>query len=88
MPENISAEKSKDKVSIKKCFVNCLDHLVALIDNGGRRSWVERRKNSSLSHSSEKRSGKDRRNNIDRRKVQNQRWVYGSERRAISKNEK
>lgn len=88
MPENISAEKSKDKVSIKKYFVNCLDHLVALIDNGGRRSWVERRQNSSLSHSSEKRFQADRRKNIDRRKVQNKRLVNGSERRAINKNEK
>ena len=87
MAEDISAKNFKDKNSVKKYIVDCLDHLVALLDNGGRRSWVERRQNSSLNQLSEKRSLSDRRKKIDRRKSQNQRRVNGSERRVIHKND-
>ena len=87
MSEGISAIKSKDKKIVKKYVVNCLDFLVALIDNGGRRWWVERRQNSSSNDLSEKRSKSDRRKSIDRRKSQNQKRVNGSERRAILKND-
>ena len=38
--EDISAKNLKDKNIVKKYIVGCLDHLVALIDNGGRRSWL------------------------------------------------
>ena len=87
MSVDISTKNFKDKNIVKKYIVGCLDHLVALLDNGGRRSWVERRQNSSLNQLSEKRSIGDRRINIDRRKLQNQKRVNGSERRAIHKND-
>ncbi len=87
MSDDISTKNLKDKNIVKKYIVDCLDHLVALIDNGGRRSWVERRENSSLNHLSEKRSISDRRKNIDRRKSQNQKRVNGTERRALHKND-
>jgi hypothetical protein len=87
MSEEFSAKNLKDKNIVKKYIVDCLDHLVALIDNGGRRSWVERRQNSSLNHLSEKRFISDRRKSIDRRKSQNQKRINGSERRAIHKND-
>ncbi len=38
-----------------------------VIDNGGRRSGIERRRFSYAIHVPELRSGKDRRNGIDRR---------------------
>ena len=85
MAEDISAKKLKDKKIVEKYVGNCLDHLVTLIDNGGRRSWVERRQNSSSSHLSEKRSISDRRISIDRRRSQNYIRINGSERRAILK---
>jgi hypothetical protein len=84
---DISTKNLKDKNIVKKYIVGCLDHLVALLDNGGRRSWVERRQNSSLNQLSEKRSIGDCRINIDRRKSQNQKRINGSERRAIHKND-
>ena len=87
MPEDISAKNLKNKNIVKKYIAGCLDHLVALLDNGGRRSWVERRQNSNLNQLSEKRSIDDRRINIDRRKSQNQKRINGSERRAIHKND-
>jgi hypothetical protein len=74
MSEEFSAKNLKDKNIVKTYIVGCLDHLVALIDNGGRRFWVERRQNY-------------RRINIDRRKSQNQKRINGSERRAIHKND-
>jgi hypothetical protein len=43
MSEEFSAKNLKDKNIVKTYIVGCLDHLVALIDNGGRRFWVERR---------------------------------------------
>jgi hypothetical protein len=84
MSEEFSAKNLKDKNIVKTYIVGCLDHLVALIDNGGRRFWVERRQNSNLNQLSEKRY---RRINIDRRKSQNQKRINGSERRAIHKND-
>jgi hypothetical protein len=87
MSEEFSAKNLKDKNIVKTYIVGCLDHLVALIDNGGRRFWVERRQNSNLNQLSEKRSIDDRRINIDRRKSQNQKRINGSERRAIHKND-
>jgi len=49
--------------------MNCLDHLLPFVDNGGRRSYVERRRNSILFRIPERRAGKDRRINFDRRKT-------------------
>ena len=60
-----------------------LDELLPLIDNGGRRSYIERRRHLRLTPIPERRSDKDRRNNNDRRKTQNKRRIMGSERRAV-----
>ena len=47
--------------------MNCLDHLIPVIDNGGRRSYVERRRNSKLARIPDRRTGKERRIIYDRR---------------------
>jgi hypothetical protein len=39
-----------------------------ILDNGGRRSGIERRSFSYTNYFPERRSGKDRRNGVDRRK--------------------
>jgi len=50
--------------------VNCLDHLLPFVDNGGKRSNVDRRRNSKIAaRIPERRTGKDRRINDDRRKT-------------------
>ena len=58
---------------------NCL---VPFIDNGGQRSFVERRKKSNIYYLWERRSNKDRRKIIDRREILNQRRHNGQERRV------
>lgn len=47
----------------------CLDHLLPFIDNGGRRSYVERRRNSNLVRIPQRRKSKERRVIYDRRKA-------------------
>ena len=42
-------------------IVSSLDHLLPFIDNGGRRSHIERRRNSKLARIPERKSGKERR---------------------------
>ena len=49
--------------------MNCLDHLLPFVDNGGRRSYIERRRNSKLARIPERRIGKERRIIYDRRKT-------------------
>jgi hypothetical protein len=56
--------------------------LVPFIDNGGQRSFVERRKKSNIYYLWERRSNKDRRKIIDRREILNQRRHNGQERRV------
>ena len=58
-----------------------VDNLVPLIDNGGTRSGSERRIKTSSIHNSKKRSAKDRRSGVDRRRTLNQKRNYGVERR-------
>jgi hypothetical protein len=74
-------------VGIKKkkgnLTVSGLDHLLPFIDNGGRRSYVERRCNSKLARIPERRTYKERRINYDRRKDQNSRQLMRAERRAV-----
>ena len=41
--------------------MNCLDHLLVYVDNGGRRSYVERRRNLKLARIPERRTYKERR---------------------------
>ena len=48
--------------------MNCLDHLLPFLDNGGRRSYLERRLNSKLARIPDRRTGKERRTISDRRK--------------------
>jgi hypothetical protein len=49
--------------------MNCLDHLLPFFDNGGRRSYVERRRNLKLARIPDRRTGKERRRIRDRRKT-------------------
>ena len=53
-----------------------IDELLPLIDNGGRRSYIERRRHLRLTPIPERKSNKDR------RKTQNKRRIMGPERRA------
>ena len=64
--------------------MNCLDHLLPFVDNGGRRSYIERRRNSKLARIPDRRIGKERRLIHDRRKA----LRYGSACSVIALNEK
>jgi hypothetical protein len=65
--------------------MNCLDHLLPFIDNGGRRSYFERRRNSKIAgRIPERRTYKERRINYDRRKTKDTRVIMVSERRMKS----
>jgi|GEM_PF-1167237 len=57
--------------------MGCLDHLLPFIDNGGRRSYVERRRNSKLARIPERRAGKERRVVYDRRMALRYERTYG-----------
>ena len=62
-----------------------LDHLLPFIDNGGRRLYVERRRDSKISgRIPERRTYKERRIHYDRRKPQNTERIPVLERRAFS----
>jgi len=64
--------------------MNCLDHLLPFIDNGGRRLYLERRRDSKIAgRIPERRTYKERRINYDRRKTQNTERLRGIERRAF-----
>lgn len=64
--------------------MSCLDHLLPFIDNGGRRLYVERRRDSKIAgRIPERRTCKERRTNYDRRKTQNIGELRGIERRAF-----
>jgi hypothetical protein len=64
--------------------MNCLDHLLPVIDNGGRRSYSERRRNSKIAgRIPERRANKERRLNFDRRKVLISRQPNKPEHRAV-----
>ena len=64
--------------------MSCLDHLLFFIDNGGRRLYVERRRDSKIAaRIPERRTYKERRINYDRRKTQNTERLRGIERRAF-----
>jgi hypothetical protein len=64
--------------------MSCLDHLLPFIDNGGRRLYVERRRDSKIAaRIPERRTYKERRINYDRRKTQNTERLRGTERRAF-----
>jgi len=68
--------------------MNSLDHLLVYVDNGGRRSYVERRRNSKLARIPERRTYKDRRSIYDRRKNLRYECTYGfrgSERKMFEK---
>ena len=63
--------------------MNSLDHLLAFIDNGGRRTYTERRRNSKLARIPDRRTYKERRINYDRRKDQDNRDLMTPERRFV-----
>jgi hypothetical protein len=61
--------------------MNCLDHLLPFIDNGGRRLYLERRRNSKIAaRIPERRTYKERRIDYDRRKIQNTQRMDGKSR--------
>jgi hypothetical protein len=64
--------------------MSCLDHLLPFIDNGGRRLYIERRRDSKIAgRIPERRTCKERRINYDRRKMQNTERLRVIERRAF-----
>jgi len=66
--------------------VSAADELLPFIDNGGRRSYIRRRTRSRLfCIPDRRRSDKNRRINIDRRKILNKRRIKGQERRHYFK---
>ena len=74
--------KSKRQTRKGNLTMSSLDHLLPFIDNGGRRSYVERRRNSKLARIPQRRTFKERRIVNDRRKDQNSRQPMRAERRA------
>jgi len=63
--------------------VNVLDDLIPLIDNGGQRSYVNRRWNMRFRVIPERRTNPDRRKIVDRRRVPNIKRISGTERRIV-----
>jgi len=59
--------------------------LEQFIDNGGQRSFIERRNKTNLVYLWERRSNTDRRKIMDRRVALNQIRFNGPERRAVLK---
>ena len=57
--------------------------LVAFVDNGGQRSFVERRNKTNILYLRDRRSNRDRRRIIDRRVIHNQKRHDGPERRGV-----
>ena len=67
--------------------MNVLNHLLSLIDNGGRRTYLKRRCNHRFNVIPPRRINPARRNIVDRRKISNERRESGPERRdVISRN--
>ena len=62
--------------------MTCLDHLLPFIDNGGRRSYVERRHNSKLARIPDRRTNKKSCTIYDRRKTLRYESAMVSERRT------
>ena len=62
------------KISEKSARIN---------DSGGTRSGVDRRQYNILDNTPERRSGKERRSEVDRRKIQNFRGEKAIERREL-----
>ena len=66
--------------------MSAADELLPFIDNGGRRSYIRRRTRSRLfCIPDRRRSDKNRRINIDRRKILNKRRIKGQKRRHYFK---
>jgi hypothetical protein len=63
--------------------MNVLDHLLSLIDNGGRRAYLKRRCNNRFRLIPERRTKPDRRKIVDRRRVPNDNRMNGLERREV-----
>ena len=58
--------------------MNVLDHLLSLIDNGGRRTYIKRRCINLFRVIPPRRTNPDRRNIVDRREGPNVRRVNGA----------
>jgi hypothetical protein len=63
--------------------MNVLDHLLSLIDNGGRRAYLKRRCNHRFRLIPERRAKPDRRKIVDRRRTRNEKRMNGLERRLV-----
>lgn len=63
--------------------MNATTCLEPFIDNGGQRTFVERRKKTNIYFLWDRRSPADRRKIIDRRKTLNQNRPEGPERRVV-----
>lgn len=63
--------------------MNVLDHLLSLIDNDGRRTYIKRRCNHRFHVIPPRRTNPDRRNIVDRRKIPNEGRVNEPERREV-----
>ena len=59
--------------------------LVPFVDNGGQRSFVERRNKNNIRYLRDRRSHRDRRRIIDRRVIHNKKRNHGPERRGVFK---
>ena len=59
------------------------EKITRINDNGGTRCGTDRRKFSGLDNIPERRSGKERRNGVDRRRSQNFRGEMAIERREL-----
>ena len=59
------------------------EKITQINDNGGTRSLTDRRQNNIIDYTPERRSGKERRSGIDRRKIQNFRGEKAIERREL-----
>jgi hypothetical protein len=88
-PRGYSQVSSLNKVGLVETqkggdlFMSCLDHLLPFIDNGGRRLYIERRRDSKIAGRIPERRTKERRINYDRRKTQNTGELRVKERRAF-----
>ena len=63
--------------------MNVLDHLLSLIDNGGRRAYLKRRYNNRFRVIPPRRTNPDRRSIVDRRMIPNEKRMKGPERREV-----
>jgi hypothetical protein len=70
---------------VEEFEMSATECLEPFIDNGGQRSFVERREKTNIRYLRDRRSHKERRKIIDRRMTHNQKRQHGPERRGYFK---